>query len=149
VIRLASADDRKPIEIALTNDFSLITAALARMRGREPRDLSCHGCAARTALSVLTPSIAAGRCPIFVILADTDVTDPHGPESSARNENEFAQALFPLSIAAPTLIALAPNDPADLERLTQKLALAGGRVVDASSADQVAGAIREAVASCD
>jgi hypothetical protein len=146
VIRLT--EDSAP-ETGLTSDFALVGAALNRIREREPRDESCHGCAARMALPLLTPGIAAGHCPIFLVLADTLVMDPHGPSGIAENENEFAQAVFPLSLAHPTLIALEPNEPEQAERLASKLALAGARMVKAGDSPAVTLAIVEAVESCE
>jgi hypothetical protein len=137
------------VEIRPTNDFAAVGAALARIREREARDSSCHGCAARTALSLLTPAIAAGRCPIFVILADTLVTAPHDPSRFSDNEDEFAQAMFPLSLATPTLVALEPNWAEQAQRLAQKLAVAGARMVTADDTAKVTSAIVGAVETCE
>ena len=137
------------VEAGLSNDYPAVGAVLKRMRELDPRDPSCHGCAARAAVSLLAAGTAAGRCPQLLILADTDVTAPFGPESRSKNENDFAQAIFPLSIARPTLIALGPIEPDDADRLTQALAIAGGRIVTANDVGAVTSAIVNAVESCE
>jgi hypothetical protein len=136
------------VEATVSNDFAAIDTAAARMRARGASGESCHGCAVKVAGRVVGIPAMKDRCPVLLMLADTNVTMPYGPGFRKDNERAFVEELVKLGASRSTFVAVGETDEEDALRLKAALATAGGEMILARSSVDVENAIVRAVEAC-
>lgn len=138
-------------EVTLSNNVAELFAAASRIRSREAAGWSCQACAVRIGGEALADSARRGRCPVLILLTDSDSNLPVRPPEAdleAKNRQEIVKVLENLWPRVAAFVLVGEGNLERAKKFEREVVAVGSRVTPARGSSDIGQAIANAVESC-